>query len=68
MHINLALGKKYSTGIALAHVISTLISKINSGKPTVLALLDLKKAFDLINHKLLLIKLNSYGIRGLPLQ
>ena len=60
--------KKYSTGIALAHVISTLISKINSGKPTVLALLDLKKAFDLINHKLLLIKLNSYGIRGLPLQ
>lgn len=58
----------HSTNLAIAHVVSSLISKINSNNRTVLALLDLRKAFDLINHKLLLNKLNIYGIRGLPLQ
>ena len=46
----------------------SLISKINSDRCTVLALLDLKKAFNLTNHKLLFNKVNIYGIRGLPLQ
>ena len=58
----------HSTNLAISHVVSSLTSKINSDKCTVLALLDLKKAFDLINHKLLLNKLNIYDIRSLTLQ
>ena len=58
----------HSTNLTIAHVVSSLISKINSNKCTVSALLDLKKVFDLINHKFLLNKLNIYGIKGLPLQ
>ena len=58
----------YNTNYALAHVISSIVDKINKNKRVILTLLDLKKAFDLINHKLLLEKMSFYGIRGMPLQ
>jgi retron-type reverse transcriptase len=60
------LGKK-STSSAIAQVLSSLLNKSSSNKKTAFVLLDLRKAFDFINHDLLLTKLKHYGIRGTPL-
>jgi hypothetical protein len=59
--------KSKSTSTALACVLSSLLNKSSSNTKTILALLDLKKAFDFINYDLLISKLKHYGIRGTPL-
>ena len=45
----------------------SLLDKFKANKKVVVTLLDIKKAFDLIDHDLLLIKLKHNGIRGTPL-
>ncbi len=60
--------KQKSTSLAVANVLSSIVSKYNSNNKLAFVLLDLKKAFDFINHDLLQIKLKHYGFRGLPLQ
>ena len=68
LHVNqFSFRSNKSTSTALANVLTSLISKINDKKCTIFTLLNLKKAFDLINYDLLLAKLQFYGIRGLPL-
>ena len=54
----------HSTSHALTDVLTSLYDNINDEKYTALLLLDLKKAFDTVNHKTLLTKLEHYEIRG----
>ena len=54
-----------STSLALMELIEEISSSLDNKKVTIGVFIDLKKAFDAIDHNLLLKKLNHYGIRGL---
>lgn len=56
--------KKKSTTRAIYQAISKILESLNSRKNTIAICLDLSKAFDSVDHELLLFKLEKYGIRG----
>lgn len=58
---------KCSTIEAVCQIVSEIVEGLESGKHIGLTLCDLTKAFDCVDHKLLLSKLEFYGIRGVPL-
>ena len=60
--------KNHSTSLLLADVLSQINKATDDKKYTCMILLDLKKAFDTVNHNTLLKKLETYGIRGNILQ
>ena len=53
-----------STVDALVNVVENISLEKENGNNSTTVFLDLKKAFDNINHSLLLIKLENFGIRG----
>ncbi len=57
-----------STSHALLLITNKIQLAIEDGMFAYGIFLDLKKAFDTVNHNILLKKLEHYGIRGLPLQ
>ena len=60
--------KKHSTKLSLINLINTLLKSLDEGKITLGIFIDFKKAFDTINHSILLKKMAHYGVRGIPLQ
>jgi len=56
--------QKHSTTLAVTDIYNRILHNAEQKKFTCALFLDLKKAFDTVNHSMLLQKLNKYGIRG----
>jgi hypothetical protein len=59
--------EKHSTYMALLSLVDDISEEMNNKNYSIGIFIDLSKAFDTINHKLLIAKLNHYGIRGMVL-
>ena len=54
----------HSTNMALTILLDKIVSAIDKGEYVIGIFIDLQKAFDTVNHEILLNKLAKYGIRG----
>jgi hypothetical protein len=59
---------KHSTQTCLHRLVDDILENTNEKEITGLCFLDIKKCFDTINHDILLLKLQKYGIRNTELQ
>jgi hypothetical protein len=53
-----------STFMAMINLLDTIIEAIDNGKMAIGIFIDFSKAFDTVNHKILIDKLEHYGVRG----
>ena len=58
----------HSTNHTLITITEKIRNALDDGKYTCGLFLDFQKAFDTVNHKIILSKLEHYGIRGIPLE
>ena len=56
--------KEHTTSMAILALLDQVISAMERGEYTVGIFLDFSKAFDTVNHKILLQKVDDYGVRG----
>ena len=59
--------EKYATHMALISLADKISSALDQGKNVIGIFLDFSKAFDTVDHSILLLKLEHYGIRGIAL-
>ena len=57
--------KDHSTYMAVITLIDEITSDLDKGDFTIAVLIDFRKAFDTVDHQILLDKLYHYGIRGI---
>ena len=60
--------KRHSTNHAIITLVDKISTALDRGNVVIGCFLDLKKAFDTVNHSILISKLYKYGIRGNSLQ
>ena len=60
--------KNRSTELAISQLVDKITKGVDQGKYTLGILLDFSKAFNTINHRILIKKLEHYGIRGTCLE
>ena len=59
--------KQHSTYMALMVLLDKIVKALENGEFVVGTYLDFSKAFDMVDHSILLVKLEYYGIRGIAL-
>jgi len=60
--------EKHSTVMAVIEIVDNIREELDKGNSVIGVYLDLSKAFDTVNHQILLNKLDYYGIRGQSLK
>ena len=56
--------KQMSTSLAIIELVEEITNSLDNHEATVWVFIDLKKAFDTVDHSILIEKLYHYGIRG----
>ena len=64
-HSQYGFRKSHSCETAIMELVSSIIKGKEDGFYTLALFIDLSKAFDTVDHKILLDKLDKYGIRGI---
>ena len=62
--VNMGFEKKHSTEYTAIELVDRVMEKLDRNKVPFNIYIDLSKAFDMIDHKILLFKLHHYGIRN----